>query len=270
MCSIPQDPQQADSGPRGRCELRPREPKTVLCMEGPLRPGSRKLDPGDAHPRRFVWQTFVAHDPHLDPTCPTDPFRRPPKHSGLWLEARAGITDSLLLRPSSTQAGHACGHQSPLMAVAARICGVIENRQYPAEPGACNARRWQTEGANICSPATCSRYPGLPALRMENARCPATSARHRRPRAAAALRLGFDFEGLVPAGNMIVQGTQTADTDRLVCHAWEPRMGLAETAGIRALAFHPENFDADGRQKGQAGGRYPARKTQKRTAAANG
>jgi RimJ/RimL family protein N-acetyltransferase len=150
---------------------------------------------------------------------------------GLWLEARAGITDpfSYVL---IDKAGHACGIIA-LMAVRPEM-RVIEVGNILLSP-ALQRTPLATEAQYLLA-----RYVfDTLGYRRYEWKCNARNAASRR----AALRLGFNFEGLFWQ-HMIVKG-RNRDT------AWYAMLDGEWPS--RKLAFErwlaPENFDADGRQK---------------------
>lgn len=202
-----------------------REPKAVT-LEG--RFGRiEKLDPlrhcGD------LWLAFEGHD-HIWSYMPYGPFADS-EAFGLWLKARAEITD-----PFSyviiDQAGHACGLIA-LMAVRPEM-RVIEVGNVLLSP-ALQRTALATEAQYLLA-----RYAfETLGYRRYEWKCDSRNAASR----SAALRLGFNFEGL-SWQHMIVK-SRNRDT------AWYAMLD-AEWPSHR-YAFErwlaPDNFDADGRQK---------------------
>jgi RimJ/RimL family protein N-acetyltransferase len=201
-----------------------REPKTVV-LKG--RFGRvEKLDP--SRHRADLWQAFAGRD-QIWTYMAYGPFADPGAF-GLWLEARAGITDPFSYVVID-KAGHACGIIA-LMAVRPEM-RVVEIGNILLSP-ALQRTPLATEAQYLLARYV---FETLNFRRYEW-KCDARNAASRR----AASRLGFNFEGL-SRQHMIVKG-RNRDT------AWYAMLD-GEWASQK-LAFErwlsPDNFDADGRQ----------------------
>jgi RimJ/RimL family protein N-acetyltransferase len=186
-----------------------------------------KLEP--ARHRADLWAALTGHD-QIWTFLAYGPFGAA-EAFGLWLEARAGITDPFSYVVID-QAGHACGIIT-LMAARPEM-RVIEVGHILLSP-ALQRTPLATEAQYLL--ARCV-FETLGYRRYEW-KCDARNAASRR----AALRLGFAFEGLFRQ-HMIVKG-RNRDT------AWYAMLDSEWPS--RKLAFErwlsPDNFDADGRQK---------------------
>jgi RimJ/RimL family protein N-acetyltransferase len=206
-----------------------REPKAVV-LKG--RYGRvEKLDP--ARHKTDLWLAFTGHD-HIWTYMAYGPFADADAF-GLWLKARAGITD-----PFSyviiDQAGKACGMMA-LMAVRPEM-RVIEIGNILLSP-ALQRTALATEAQYLLA-----RYVfETLGYRRYEWKCDSRNAASRR----AALRLGFNFEGL-SWQHMIIKG-RNRDTAwyAMLDGEWPSQKLTFE----RWLA--PENFDAEGRQKVRLG-----------------
>jgi RimJ/RimL family protein N-acetyltransferase len=166
-----------------------------------------------------VW-TYLAYGPFID----ADAF-------GRWLEPRAALNDPFCYIVID-KAGHACGIIT-LMSVRPDM-RVIEVGHVLLSP-ALQRTPLATEAQYLLA-----RYAfETLGYRRYEWKCNALNAASRR----AAMRLGFDFEGLFPQ-HMIVKG-RNRDT------AWYAMLDREWPARKRAFErwLAPENFDADGRQK---------------------
>jgi RimJ/RimL family protein N-acetyltransferase len=186
-----------------------------------------KLDP--SRHRTDLWLALTGHD-HLWTYLAYGPFADA-EAFGVWLEARAAITDpfSYVVIDNTD---HACGIMA-LMAVRPEM-RVIEIGNILLSP-VLQRTPLATEAQYLLA-----RYVfETLGYRRYEWKCDAHNAASRR----AAARLGFNFEGLFWQ-HMIVKG-RNRDT------AWYAMLD-AEWPSQR-LAFErwlaPENFDADGRQK---------------------
>ena len=202
-----------------------REPKAVV-LKG--RYGRiEKLDP--ARHKTDLWLAFTGHDQiwtymSYGPFADAEAF-------GLWLKARAGLTD-----PFSYVVIDKAGHAGGIITLTAARpeMRVIEVGSILLSPG--------LQGTPLATEAQylLARYAfETLGYRRYEWKCDAHNAASRR----AALRLGFNFEGLFRQ-HMIVKG-RNRDT------AWYAMLDSEWPA--RKLAFErwlaPENFDAEGRQK---------------------
>ena len=201
------------------------EPKAVV-LKGRFG-GIEKLDP--ARHRAGLWQAFEGHD-HIWTYLPYGPFADG-EAFGLWLKARAGITDPFSYVVIDRD-GQPCGIIA-LMAIRPET-RVIEVGNIVLSP-ALQRTALATEAQYLLARYV---FESLGYRRYEW-KCDSRNAASRR----AALRLGFNFEGL-SWQHMIVKG-RNRDT------AWYAMLDN-EWPGQK-LAFErwlsPENFDADGRQK---------------------
>ena len=186
-----------------------------------------KLDP--SRHRSDLWLAFQGHD-HIWTYMPYGPFADG-EAFGLWLKARAGITD-----PFSyviiDKAGHACGLIA-LMAVRPEM-RVIEVGNILLSP-ALQRTALATEAQFLLA-----RYAfETLGYRRYEWKCDSRNAASRR----AALRLGFNFEGLAWQ-HMIVKG-RNRDT------AWYAMLDTEWPSHKHAFErwLTPDNFDAEGRQK---------------------
>jgi RimJ/RimL family protein N-acetyltransferase len=166
-----------------------------------------------------IW-TYMAYGPFAD----AEAF-------GLWLKERAGLTD-----PFSYVVIDKAGHAGGIITLTAVRPGmrVIEVGSILLSPG--------LQGTPLATEAQylLARYAfETLGYRRYEWKCDAHNAASRR----AALRLGFNFEGLFRQ-HMIVKG-RNRDT------AWYAMLNTEWPS--RKLAFErwlaPENFDAEGRQK---------------------
>jgi RimJ/RimL family protein N-acetyltransferase len=202
-----------------------REPKAVA-LEG--RFGRiEKLDP--SRHGADLWAALAGHD-QLWTYLADGPFADA-EAFGLWLEARAGITDPFSYVVVD-RAGHACGIVT-LMSVRPEM-RVIEVGNILLSP-ALQRTPLATEAQYLLA-----RYAfETLGYRRYEWKCNAHNAASRR----AAVRLGFNFEGLFRQ-HMIIKG-RNRDT------AWYAMLDSEWPS--RKLAFErwlaPENFDADGWQK---------------------
>jgi RimJ/RimL family protein N-acetyltransferase len=186
-----------------------------------------KLDPSRHH--ADLWAALTGHDQiwtylAYGPLADAEAF-------GLWLETRAGIADPFSYVVIDHD-DHACGIIT-LMAVRPEM-RVIEVGHILLSP-ALQRTPLATETQYLLA-----RYVfETLGYRRYEWKCDALNAASRR----AALRLGFNFEGLFRQ-HMIVKG-RNRDTAWLAMldSEWPSRKAAFE----RWLA--PENFDADGRQK---------------------
>jgi RimJ/RimL family protein N-acetyltransferase len=202
-----------------------RDPKAVV-LKG--RYGRiEKLDP--ARHRTDLWLALSGHDPiwtymAYGPFADAEAF-------GLWLKARAGITDPFSYVVLDKD-GHACGLMA-LMAVRPEM-RVIEVGNILLGP-AIQRTALATEAQYLLARYV---FETLNYRRYEW-KCDARNAASRR----AALRLGFNFEGL-SWQHMIVKG-RNRDT------AWYAMLDTEWPT--QKLAFERwlslDNFDAEGRQK---------------------
>jgi RimJ/RimL family protein N-acetyltransferase len=201
------------------------EPKAVA-LEG--RFGRvEKLDP--SRHRADLWAAVAGHDQiwaymAYGPFADAEAF-------GLWLETRAGITDPFSY-VAIDKAGHACGIVT-LMEVRPQM-QVIEVGNILLSP-ALQRTPLATEAQYLLA-----RYVfETLGYRRYEWKCNALNAPSRR----AAMRFGFNFEGLFRQ-HMIVKG-RNRDT------AWYAMLDTEWPS--RKLAFErwlaPGNFDADGGQK---------------------
>jgi RimJ/RimL family protein N-acetyltransferase len=201
------------------------EPKAVV-LEG--RFGRiEKLDP--ARHCTDLWLALTRHD-HLWTYMAYGPFADA-ESFGLWLKARAGITDPFSYVVIDKE-NRACGIMA-LMAVRPEM-QVIEIGNILLSP--------QLQSTTLATEAQylLARYVfETLGYRRYEWKCDAHNAASR----CAAMRLGFNFEGL-SRQHMIVKG-RNRDT------AWYAMLDAEWPS--RKLAFErwlaPENFDADGRQK---------------------
>jgi RimJ/RimL family protein N-acetyltransferase len=186
-----------------------------------------KLDP--ARHSADLWLAFTGHD-QIWTYLAYGPFVEAGAF-GLWLKARAGITDPFSYVVID-KAGHACGIIA-LMAVRPEM-RVIEIGNIVLSP-ALQRTALATEAQYLIARYV---FETLNYRRYEW-KCDARNAASRR----AALRLGFNFEGL-SWQHMIVKG-RNRDT------AWYAMLDTEWPS--QKLAFErwlaPENFDAEGRQK---------------------
>jgi len=202
-----------------------REPKGVM-LKGRFG-GIEKLDP--VRHCASLWLAFEGHD-HIWTYMAYGPFADA-EAFGLWLKARAGITDPFSYVIFDRE-GQACGIMA-LMAVRPQV-RVIEVGNIVLSP-ALQRTALATEAQYLLA-----RYAfETLGYRRYEWKCDSRNAASRR----AALRLGFNFEGL-SWQHMIVKG-RNRDT------AWYAMLDNEWPA--QKLAFErwlsPDNFDADGRQK---------------------
>jgi RimJ/RimL family protein N-acetyltransferase len=186
-----------------------------------------KLDP--ARHGGDLWEALEGHD-QVWTYLPYGPFADADAF-GLWLAARAGMTDPFSYAVID-DAGRACGIIT-LMSVRPEI-RVIEVGHIVLSP-ALQRTALATEAQYLIA-----RYVfETLGYRRYEWKCNALNAASRR----AALRLGFNFEGVFRQ-HMIVKG-RNRDT------AWYAMLDTEWPS--RKLAFERwlerENFDADGRQK---------------------
>jgi RimJ/RimL family protein N-acetyltransferase len=207
-------------------DARPVETPKAVVLEG-LYGRVEKLDPSRhgadlwaavaGHDR--IW-TYLAYGPFADAQA----FR-------LWLDPRAALTDPFSYVVIDS-AGRACGIIT-LLAVRPEM-RVIEVGHVLLSP-ALQRTPLATEAQYLIA-----RYAfETLGYRRYEWKCNALNAASRR----AALRLGFEFEGVFPQ-HMIVKG-RNRDT------AWYGMLDRDWPARKRAFErwLAPENFDADGRQK---------------------
>jgi RimJ/RimL family protein N-acetyltransferase len=186
-----------------------------------------KLDP--SRHGADLWAAVAGHD-QIWTYLPYGPFADA-KTLGLWLEERAALTDPFAYAVID-KAGRACGIIT-LMSVRPDM-RVIEVGHVLLSP-ALQRTPLATEAQYLLA-----RYAfETLGYRRYEWKCNALNAASRR----AAVRLGFDFEGVFPQ-HMIVKG-RNRDTAwyGMLDREWPARKQAFE----RWLA--PENFDADGRQK---------------------
>jgi RimJ/RimL family protein N-acetyltransferase len=220
-----------------------REPKAVV-LKG--RFGRvEKLDP--SRHCSDLWRALTGHD-QIWTYMAYGPFADAAAF-GLWLEARAAISDPFSYVVIDN-ADHACGIIT-LTAVRPEM-RVIEVGSILLSP-ALQRTSLATEAQYLLA-----RYAfETLGYRRYEWKCDAHNAASRR----AAVRLGFNFEGLFRQ-HMIVKG-RNRDT------AWYAMLDTEWAS--QKLAFErwlaPENFDADGRQKSRLGDETRPRAP--KTAAAN-
>jgi RimJ/RimL family protein N-acetyltransferase len=202
-----------------------REPKAVV-LKG--RFGRvEKLDP--ARHRADLWAALADHDQiwtymAYGPFADAEAF-------GLWLEARAGITDPFSYVVID-KAGHACGIIT-LMEVRPQM-KVIEVGNILLSP-VLQRTPLATEAQYLLA-----RYVfETLGYRRYEWKCNALNAASRR----AAVRFGFNFEGLFRQ-HMIIKG---CNRDTALYAMLDSEWPSQKLAFERWLA--PENFDADGHQK---------------------
>jgi RimJ/RimL family protein N-acetyltransferase len=186
-----------------------------------------KLDP--AGHCADLWAAFTGND-EIWTYLPYGPFADPEAFA-LWLKARAGIPDPFSYVVLD-RAGHACGIIA-LMAVRPEM-RVIEVGNIVLSP------RLQHTTLATEAQYLLARYVfDTLGYRRYEWKCDSRNAPSRR----AALRFGFNFEGL-SWQHMIVKG-RNRDT------AWYAMLDSEWPS--QKLAFerwlHPDNFDAEGRQK---------------------
>jgi RimJ/RimL family protein N-acetyltransferase len=202
-----------------------REPKAVV-LKG--RFGQiEKLDP--LRHRGDLWEALRGHDQvwtylHYGPFADADAF-------GLWLKARAGIPDPFSYVVID-KVGHANGIIA-LMSVRPEM-RVIEVGNVLLSP-ALQRTPLATEAQYLIA-----RYVfDTLGYRRYEWKCDARNAASRR----AALRLGFNFEGL-SWQHMIVKGRNRDTAWYAMLDGEWPSQKLAFERWLK-----PENFDAQGRQK---------------------
>ncbi len=202
-----------------------REPKAVV-LKG-LFGRIEKLDP--LRHRADLWFAFEGHD-HIWTYMPYGPFADG-EAFGLWLKARSGIPDPFSYVVIDRD-GHACGIIA-LMAVRPEM-RVIEVGNVLLAPSL-QRTALATEAQYLLARHV---FETLGYRRYEW-KCDSRNAASRR----AALRLGFNFEGL-SWQHMIVKGRNRDTAWYAMLDAEWPAQKLSFE---RWLSF--DNFDAEGRQK---------------------